>query len=371
MLSITVFGTLSVVAQPNSKDNESRLQKVQSQIKSLESSINRYKGKRASEYKKLQQAEVKLSQLNNKEQQTKQSIKAANQQLSKLNKQYKQLLPKKRAQERLVRQELQTAYKSGKQDKFKLLLNQDNSEQVARMLEYYKYIGKARSEKINEFLATMVEINQVLETTQQKKIELSQLQSSLVEQRKEADVSKRDRQKIVSDLSINISSAGQRLDVYKRQSKELQQLIESVLDITDSIILPPKVNIASVKGKLTRPVKGKIVNRYNSKRVGGLKWTGVFITAPESANVSSVYYGHVVFSGYLRGLGLLIIIDHGNDYLSLYGHNQTLKVKVGEQVTPKQVIAQVGNTGGQEKTGLYFEFRHKGKTNNPSSWVKW
>lgn len=368
------FVSTTTLAQNNkadSKDNESRLQAVQAQISSIEKKLNQYKGARSKEYKKLQQVEVKLAELNSSQRQTEKSINQTNQKLKLLQQQYKQLLPKKAQQQLSVRQQLQAAYRMGKQDKIKILLNQDNPEVIARMLKYNQYIGEVRSAKIQSYVATLDDITEVQEQTKQQKITLNQYQAELKQQHNAVLISQNERQEAVAKLTSNIESASDKLSTYQRQSKQLQQLIESVLEVTIDIEAPlPKVNIQSVKGQLKRPVKGRIINRYNSQRIGGLKWAGVFIGAREGSSVTSVYYGKVVFSGYLRGLGLLVIIDHGNDYLSLYGHNQTLNVRVGDNVRANQVIAQAGNTGGQERSGLYFEFRHKGKTNNPASWVK-
>ena len=125
------------------------------------------------------------------------------------------------------------------------------------------------------------------------------------------------------------------------------------------------------KGKLLLPVSGRITDRFGTSRNNGkLRWNGIFIAAPRGAPVRAIHYGRVVFSDWLRGFGLLLIIDHGDGYMSLYGHNQVLYTEVGDWVTAGEIVATVGDTGGQNRAGLYFEIRYKGKPTNPQLWCQ-
>ncbi len=366
-----VFGSV-VIANGNSDEYSARLNKVQKQISVLEQSLNKYKGQRANHFKQLQKVEEKLANITVQREVLQNDLTQVIAEIKSLTQQYNKLQLLKRQQEVLVREELQSAYKIGERDQIKLLLSQDNPEEIARMLKYFQYIAQARSHKIESFLDTMQQIKRVSEESRNQKVKLQQLQAELEQQRKNALNSKRERQALVAKYSNSIADTSEQLKVLQQQQKELQQLIDNVIEITEEIRAPEDViDIAKLKGKLRRPVSGKIANRYNAQRIGGLRWTGLFIQSEEGKTVRAIHYGHVVFSGYLRGMGLLTIIDHGNQYLSLYGHNQTLKVGVGDWITPGQTIATVGNTGGQQRSGLYFELRYKGRTQNPSTWVKW
>ncbi|MGX4641123.1 murein hydrolase activator EnvC family protein [Massilia sp. SYSU DXS3249] len=133
----------------------------------------------------------------------------------------------------------------------------------------------------------------------------------------------------------------------------------------------PKGAFAAMRGRLSSPVSGTIAARFGAKRGGdGPSWKGMFIKAPEGTEVRAVALGRVVHSGWMRGFGNLIIIDHGGDYLSIYANNQTLLKRLGDAVRAGEPIASAGNTGGNEESGLYFELRHLGKAFDPASWVK-
>ncbi len=131
----------------------------------------------------------------------------------------------------------------------------------------------------------------------------------------------------------------------------------------------PSGAFAGLKGRLPAPIAGKIAARFGAKRGDGPAWRGMFIKAPEGTDVRAIAAGRVVFSSWMRGYGNLIIINHGGEYLSIYGNSQSLMKRVGDSVRPGEVIASAGNTGGNEESGLYFELRHLGKAFDPAGWV--
>ncbi|HEU5435133.1 MAG TPA: peptidoglycan DD-metalloendopeptidase family protein [Telluria sp.] len=132
----------------------------------------------------------------------------------------------------------------------------------------------------------------------------------------------------------------------------------------------PAGAFASLRGRLQPPVAGTVAARFGAKRGGGPSWKGMFIKAPEGADVKAVAAGRVVFANWMRGFGNLIIIDHGGEYLSIYGNNQSLLKHAGDAVKAGDPVANAGNTGGNEESGLYFELRHLGKAFDPASWIK-
>ena len=355
----------------SSQDSIDKLIKLKSQIAKTTKSLNRFKDKQAKEYRLLQLQEETLAQLVSDIEATNLSIDNSNKTIQQLDRRRQQLLPLKRQQAYLVRQELQSAYRMGQQDQIKLLLNQENPELMARMLRYYQYITAARSQKIQQFLDTMNEISQLKSETESEQAKQVAWRQQLQDKLSKAEQAKQLRKLTVTQLQNQINDTQSQLVELNRSYKQLEELIQSVAEAMVNIEPQEEVEpFSRQKGKLPAPIKGKVLNRYGSQRAGSLKWQGVTIAAVEGSEVKAIHYGRVVFSGYLRGYGLLTIIDHDDNYMSLYGHNQVLRVNVGDWVTPKQVIALAGNTGGQLQPSLYFEVRHNNRPQNPFRWVR-
>ena len=375
-LFLLTLGTLSYAqvsyAQTSDKqDNVDKLIQLKSKIVKASKSLNQFKDKRAKEYRLLQRQEEALAQLVADIRNTNQQIANSNTKLKKLTRRQQQLLPLKRQQAFLVKQELQSAYRMGQQDQLKLLLNQEDPEQMARMLRYYQYVTKARSQKIQQFLETINEIEQLKNESAAEKEKQISWRGQLQEKHTQAETARQARKQAVAALQSKINDTQSQLAELNQSYQQLEALIQRVAEAM--VDIQPQEDVepfSRKKGKLPTPIKGKIINRYGSQRVGTLRWQGVTIAAREGSEVKAIHYGRVVFSGYLRGYGLLTIIDHDENYMSLYGHNQVLRVDVGDWVEPKQVIALAGNTGGQLKPSLYFEVRHKNRPQNPFSWVR-
>jgi len=153
--------------------------------------------------------------------------------------------------------------------------------------------------------------------------------------------------------------------------QQLEDLLSSVEEAIADLDLPEATTpIKQLKGKLPWPTQGEIVRNFGSRDTSsGSRWKGVLIRAKEGNEVHAIHYGHVVFADWLRGFGLLLIIDHGNGYMSLYGHNQSIYKQTGDWVASNEVVSSVGNSGGRDNTGLYFEIRRNGKPQNPKSWI--
>jgi len=157
-----------------------------------------------------------------------------------------------------------------------------------------------------------------------------------------------------------------------KDRSQLERLLDAVEQSIANLEIPSDYRpFHKLKGKLHWPTKGKISKRFGSSRSGSnLRWQGVTLTAKEGSEVNAIHHGRVVFADWFRGSGLLIIIDHGDGYMSLYGHNQSLLIEPGDWVTVGEQIATVGNSGGKKHAGLYFEIRHKGQPTDPRHWCK-
>tara|TARA_R110002072_G_scaffold100107_2_gene220340 strand:+ start:13994 stop:15163 length:1170 start_codon:yes stop_codon:yes gene_type:complete len=278
----------------------------------------------------------------------------------------------KKEKEKLTHQ-IRSAYQIGRNDYIKLILNQEDPALVGRTLAYYDYHNRARSERINQVKQTLINLEKIQRTIKNESTQLEELKS-----RHEAKLSdfhqfRATRRDISSRLQKYIAEQGVELQTLQENERELGVLFqglkkEKAVTIEMFEDMPP---FNTLKGKLAWPVKGKLLKRYGAHKKGGdLKWQGVLIDAETGTNVTAISTGKIVFADWFRNLGLLIIIDHGDGFMSLYGHNQNLLKNTGDWVLAGETIATVGDSGGQIDTALYFEIRKGAEPLNPSHWCK-
>jgi len=288
--------------------------------------------------------------------------------ISKLTKEKQQLSKAKKQQEGLLAQQLRSAYTTGQYDYLKLLLNQDQSEKIQRTISYYQYLNQARTKEIDNFQVTIAQLLKV-STEHQIQIEhLQQLKRTQQQQDSQLRTNKTQRSKTLTKLSRKLLSSQQQLNKLKAEENNLNQALNKLAAIIQAEV--SLSGLSKLKHKLSWPVKGRISHRFGTRKQGYLKWKGVLISAPISRQVQTIHNGTVLFSDWLKGYGLLTVIDHGNGYMSLYAHNQTLLKSVGDRVETGEPIALVGQSGGLEQSGLYFEIRHLGKALNPKLWCR-
>lgn len=270
-------------------------------------------------------------------------------------------------QQSVLAKQLDSAYRMGHQDQIKVLLNQQDPNLVSRMMRYYEYLNESRIEAIKEYQATLQELEQVKRNIQNTQNQLAAQQKDLQTKAEQLSDSRRQREQLLVALTDKIANTDVRLTKDRQRLQLLVKLVKETLDKND--LNWQSKDFRQLKGSLYWPTAGKVVSQFGSKSHQGISSEGIVISASAGRNVRAVHHGRVVFSDWLRGYGLLIIIDHGSGYMSLYGHNQILSKTVGDWVNAKEVIAEVGDTGGHQHAGLYFAIRHQGKPYNPKSWL--
>ncbi len=310
-------------------------------------------------------------------------------------------------QQKLLSSQLYQQYIYGRQSYAQIILQNEHPSAMARDVQYFSYIAKARAELINKMQGNLNKINQLNEQTTSTLKEVAELKQRQIEARRVLQSQKQAKSKVVQTLSQQI--AQQRVEIKKlsRDEKRLSQLVERLARYTPApskktlskhdeatkpnATLPAETsktpsqsslsnnaepsperyssNFAALKGKLRLPVRGDVSNRFgNSREDSGISWKGLFIKANEGAEVKSIATGRVVFADWLRGFGNLIILDHGDGYMSLYGNNQAVLKQVGDTVRAGDTIASVGNSGGNQTNGLYYELRKQSRPFDPLSW---
>ncbi len=267
--------------------------------------------------------------------------------------------------------QLRAAYLIGREEPLKLLLNQRDPAEAGRMFVYYSYFGRARALKIQSIEADLESIGQLDAQLQAQDSKLASLQQQQQAQVATLQQARAQRLQVLASIAAQTQTRAQRLARLRRQQSGLESLLAQLRRATVS--LPPEElgnsPFARLRGRLPRPVAGRIVEGYGQIRAGGLKWQGDLFATQRGAPVHAVSQGRVVYADWLAGLGLLIIIDHGGGYMSLYGHNDRLYESVGQRVAAGQTIAQAGDSGGSARPELYFEIRKQGKPVDPRLWL--
>jgi murein hydrolase activator len=270
---------------------------------------------------------------------------------------------------RLLQAQVQTAYMSGRQERIKLLLNQHDPASLGRLLTYYRYFSEYRGHNI-EAVSSIIDELQVLERKAgAEEQRLAGLARARYAELTELNAAQEDRQQLLAKLQTRIAEEGSQVDRLAAQERDLSRLIAELTSILSDYPISSEEPFSRLKGKLTWPVAGRLSHDFGQPRAGGgLKWNGVVLSAPRGREIRAIYHGRVVFADWLAGMGLLVIVDHGEGYMSLYGYNETTMKIAGDWVAPGDVIATVGESGGQPQPALYFELRKGTRAVNPHHW---
>ncbi|UTA48465.1 peptidoglycan DD-metalloendopeptidase family protein [Simiduia sp. 21SJ11W-1] len=264
------------------------------------------------------------------------------------------------------------AYKTGNPSQLQLLLSQSQPDTVSRMAYYNALLLADRQTAINSYQATLAELDQIAPAIERQTEKLSQTQAQLNSRYQQLKSRKAERQRTLAKLDASIASKDVRLQKSHAERAHLEKILGEISrQLSDTALALPGQAFTARKGQMGWPTKGHMKARFGSNRAGNsLRWQGVLIGAPEGRDVKAIHQGRVVFSEYMRGQGMLIIVDHGDNYLSLYAHNQVLFKETGDWVAAGEVIAEVGTSGGQQDPSLYFEIRHAGKPVDPAHWCR-
>lgn len=349
-----------------------KLENIRSRIKDVESSIETAIKNVDQLFVQLQVNEVAATETSTRIQRLQQQIKEKNRELMELDKRMARQDALLSGQREQLAQQIRAAYKTGRNNYLKLLLNQQEPGRVGRILAYYNYDVQARTRRIAGINIALAEIASLEQRIQSETQALIQLQEDQEQKLVEFQSYRTSRHEITSKLQAYIDDQGAQLQILQGNEQELTKLVSELkhqeLAIQIFEDMPP---FNTLQGKLDWPVRGKITSRFGSLRKGGkLKWQGVNIAAKNGAEVKAITTGKVVFADWFRNMGLLMILDHGDGFMTLYGHNERLLKKPGDWVLAGEPITRVGDTGGQYRSGLYFEIRQSGNPINPNLWCK-
>jgi len=340
------------------------------ELKGVSGEISRQKSSLSSQQKKLdslQQSlksqETTINRLENEIKQSKAALKNTNQNIAKLESKVDKLESDKKAQSDKLAELIQTYYVTQRAKSSTNILNQGVEED--RISQYFQHLAKERANTIAELEKTVKELAQSREQLNLEKKQITTLLNQQTTKRDQLAKTQSKRKGTVSQIKKSISNDKVYLSELQRNETRLKAEIAKAAKRN----AVPMDGLARQKGKLPWPLRGKTLHNYGTTQTGQIKWKGMVINADYGQSVKAVYSGTVVFADYLRGYGLVVLLDHGKGDMTLYGFNQSLLKKEGDKVAAGEKIALAGDTGGQSRPSLYFEIRRNSKTQNPKAWL--
>jgi len=378
-LLLTAIGTLGVTPQdalaerkPTPAQKEAELKKVTSRIEKVRKAVN-------ADIERRDQLSVQLREAELSAQAARQKLEEIRAQRIESESSLRELEREKAGREKeLVAErsalagELRAAYVNGREEQLKLLLNQEDPASFGRILAYYGYFGRARADRIGRIAEKLQHLALVREKIAAENARLQALEASQEQQVASLRSAQERRTKAVAAIDTQIKSRGGELKRLEAQARSLEALIAQLRKALENVPVAKQAPFEPLRGKLPWPVQqGRVLARFGQPRAGGsMRWQGMLIGTDRSARVRAPFAGRVVYADWLPGMGLMIVLDHGGGYMSLYGHNEELFRKVGESVASGDVIGAVGDTGGHNQPALYFEVRRGRQPVNPEIWLQ-
>ncbi len=370
MLAVVMSQALEAQQGEVGKIKEQELEEVRARISELKNSMDQSAVQRDRLGQELQTSEVAIAEkrlrLRELEREREYSVRQKAELDEKLTIRRQEL----DTEARHLAEQVRSAYINGSEEKIKLLLNQRDPATLGRLMIYYAYLNDYRMRNIDTVTAHINELAVLHGQVAAEETRIAELARARYAELTELNVAQEQRGRLLASLNEKIAAEGREVDRLAAQEKDLSRLIAELTSILSDYPISSEDPFSEHKGRLTWPVAGTLIHDFGQPRVSDrLKWNGVVLGAPRGREVRAVYHGRVAFADWLAGLGLLVIVDHGEGYLTLYGYNETILKNAGDWVAPGDVIATVGDSGGQPESGLYFEIRQGTKPVNPRLWI--
>jgi septal ring factor EnvC (AmiA/AmiB activator) len=350
---------------------EQRLGQLRSRIHDLKKDLEAAQGRKNSVDAELEKTEKEIGAVASALQQLEGKIAQSHARRDKLDKERRTRQRNLEEMRSVLAHDLRLAYQMGQQQRVKLLLNQDDPAAITRLMVYYGYFSRARAERIARIESALDELALVEQKVKKQQSRLEKLKAEKIAQSERLQRARTARQAVLKRLQAELRQKSSELTDLARDEKQLQHLVEALRRALKDI--PPETARETsrypLKGKLVWPVDGPIRVPFGAEQADGkLHSRGILVNASAGADVHAIAGGRVLFADWLRGFGLLLIVDHGQGYMSLYGYNRSLYKEVGDKVEAGDVIAAVGDSGGRARSGLYLELRKDGQPFDPLSW---
>jgi septal ring factor EnvC (AmiA/AmiB activator) len=349
-----------------------RLEALAQEIEAITRQQREDEARRGELQQALRRAETRLADVQTRIAETETAIADSGQRLDDLAARREALSEQRDRQREQIARDLRQAWQLGQQAPLKVLLNQERPQTLARVSTYYRYIYEARRERLSAFRATLDELSDVVAEALAARQALNRQRETLAAEREALAAAGRERTQALARLNADMAARGESLAQLEKDREELEALLENIEAAVRDMQIPDNAQpFAQRRGAMPWPVAGPRRNSFGRPRnEGRMVWHGINIAADRGTSVQAIHHGRVVYADWLRGSGLLLVLDHGDGYMSLYAHNATLLRQVGDWVSTGTPIATVGDSGGREDPGLYFEIRHQGKPIDPAAWCQ-
>ncbi|NKC00678.1 MAG: peptidoglycan DD-metalloendopeptidase family protein [Pseudomonadales bacterium] len=366
-ISLIAVVTLGQTPDPETQATAKELQETVARLNALDEWFSEAEKKRTRWLADIQRQDKDISRLNKEVNVTTRDLASLRAELKELTAEAEELKLQQQTQAAHIAKHVGAAYRLTGQDFLKQLLNQESPDTLDRMMRYHREFSASRLDVMAEYKETLIKLADTNAALTDRQVSLDERRDDLQQEQSTLAVQRGERSKLVAALEAEQETKEEEHNRLVRDRERLETLLTQLR--TRASELDGSAFVAA-RGALPMPVPGRIRHAFGSRRADNrLRWHGIDIAAPHGSPVTSVFRGRVVFADWLRGFGFLTIVDHGSDYLTLYGHVDVLHKKVGDLVESGEVIADAGNSGGSQNPGVYFEVRFRGEPKDPIGWI--
>ena len=370
--TLCIIALALISGQVFGQDNEQeKLAELQAELRARQQVLDNSKASAKELADVLKASELDIAKVAKKLTQTNDNLRQLQSEQQSLQQEQSSLKAAIRQQQSLLSSQLKSAFMAGHYDYAKMMFYQEDAKTFERVITYYQYLAKARQSEITKFKDNVARLETVTASLAEKAASLLALLDEQKNQRAVLLTRQNDRKKTLAKLNQTIASESERIAALQEDEKALREAIEAARIAAQRAAEAAQISLdglAKLTGKLSAPVEGRVRKLFGNRRQGQVRWKGIIIDGEEGDAVKSIASGKVLYADWLRGFGLVAIVDHGEGYMSVYGHNQALLKQAGDDVRRGENLALVGRSGGQASPNLYFEIRHKGKALNPTAW---
>lgn len=369
---VACLAALAAAAQDagSSRIKEQELEAVRAEISRLKQSMDSRAAERDRLTGELQAAEVRIAETRLQLRELERQRAFSEKRKRELEARLAELAAALEQESAALSAQVRAAYVGGGQERLKLLLNQQDPAALGRLLAYYRYFSEFRGANIERMTAHIEELETVRDEVAAEENRLQRLARSRYAELQTLNEAQEERRVLLARIDERLGVEGAEMERLAAEERDLARLIAELTSILSDYPISSEEPFSALKGRLTWPVAGSLLHDFGQPRgAGGLAWNGVVLGAPRGREVRTIYHGRVVFADWLAGMGLLVIVDHGEGFMTLYGYNEAILANTGDWVAPGDVIATVGNSGGQQQAGLYFEIRQGTRPVDPRGWV--
>lgn len=359
------------IAQAQRDDAERELSRLQQVITGLQQELRSARAQRSAASRALEDHERAIADLGRARRALEATARELGSELDRLEAARRRLESQADGEREALARQLRVVWVMGREDRMKLLLERRDPGDIARLLRYHGYFTRERRERIAALSDTLARLDTTVQAIARESARLEAVRAEQARREAEMVAERARRADAVAALDLELRESSARLAGLERDRDRLEELLRRLREAINDIPaeLEPPRSFAELRGRLPWPLPGRLARRFGTPREeAGLAWQGVLLEAPPGGDVRAVAHGRVVFADWLRGFGQLLILDHGGGYMSLYGHNESLLRSPGEWVNPGDVVATVGDSGGHDRAGLYFEIRRDGRPEDPVRW---